>query len=81
MPGRPVDKTACGDALPLGDSYLDCRCHRAVMRAYCGMVDKGEPRTVALEAAIRVFRYHHPEIPAFRAHDTVETWVFSGPFN
>jgi hypothetical protein len=45
------------------------------------MVARGAPGSVALEAAIRVFVYHHPEVPAFRAHDTVETWVYTGPLN
>ncbi|MBW8724109.1 MAG: hypothetical protein JF625_02970 [Inquilinus limosus] len=50
-------------------------------RAYSELVARGAPRSVAMDAAIRVFVYHHPEVPAFRAHDTVETWVFSGPLN
>ena len=65
--------------MPLGDGYLDCHCHRAVTRAYAEMLAKGAAHSVALEAAARVFRFHHPEVPSFRAHATVETWVYSGP--
>lgn len=81
MPGSSRADAGRGDSLPLGDSYLDCHCHRAVMRAFGQMVAKGAPRTVAIEAAIRVFCYHHPEVPSFRAHDMVETWVYRGPLN
>jgi hypothetical protein len=66
---------------PFADGTADCRCHQAVTRAYAEMVARGAPGSVALEAAIRVFVYHHPEVPAFRAHDTVETWVYTGPLN
>jgi hypothetical protein len=75
------DEPEFGGDLPLGDSYLDCHCHRAVMRAYAEMIAVGAPRTVALEAAVRVFRYHHPEVASFRAHDKVETWVHTGPLH
>lgn len=66
---------------PFAEGSADCRCQQAVTRAYSELVARGAPRSVAMDAAIRVFVYHHPEVPAFRAHDTVETWVFSGPLN
>lgn len=72
----------CGlGGFPFGDGAADCVCQKAVTRAYAELVARGAPRSVALEAAIRVFVYHHPEVPSFRAHDTVETWVYTGPLN
>lgn len=54
----------------------DCKCYNAVMRTFKGMSD--EPMHVALEAAQRVYRYHHPEDPVHIAHLTVERWVNGG---
>lgn len=51
----------------------DCKCYGAVMRTYAGMSD--EPEHVALEAAQRVYRYHHPEDSKEDAHLTVERWI------
>ena len=50
-------------------------------RAYSGMIASGAPDSVAMEAAERVFRYHHPESSERHARDTVETWLFSGPLH
>jgi hypothetical protein len=46
------------------------------MRTYSGMSD--EPEHVALDAALRVYRYHHPEDPKDKAALTVESWVYAG---
>lgn len=51
----------------------DCKCYAAVMRTYNGM--RNEPEHVALEAAQRVYRYHHPEDTIRDAHLTVESWI------
>jgi len=51
----------------------DCKCYGAVMRAYKGM--SSEPHDVALGAAQRVYRFHHPEDKQAAAHLTVERWV------
>lgn len=64
----------CGPATTIDD----CRCRAAVTRAYNGMLVGGVPNTVALEAATRVYRYHHPEADYDAAHHTVESWVFRG---
>lgn len=55
-----------------------CRCRAAVTRAYAGMQASGVPDAVALEAATRVYHYHHPEVAMVKAHEIVETWVFRG---
>ncbi|MBX2833402.1 MAG: hypothetical protein KTR28_00355 [Micavibrio sp.] len=51
----------------------DCKCYGAVMRTFAGLSD--EPRTVAEEAAIRVYRYHHPEDTVQAATLTVQRWL------
>jgi len=61
--------------------FEDCPCHAAVVRAHAGMIASGAPDSVALEAAVRVYRYHHPEVAPGRAHDQVERWVFTGPLH
>lgn len=52
----------------------DCKCYKAVMRTYKSMCSD-EPESIALEAAQRVYRYHHPEDSKIDAHLTVERWV------
>ena len=54
----------------------ECKCYGAVMRTYKGMSD--EPNHVAYEAALRVYRHHHPEDPADKAALTVESWIAAG---
>ena len=51
----------------------DCKCYGAVMRTYKSMSD--EPDFVALAAAKRVYRFHHPEDSKLDAGLTVERWV------
>jgi hypothetical protein len=51
----------------------DCKCYTAVMRTYLSL---GElPDHVAMEAALRVYQYHHPEDSMHDASLTVERWV------
>ncbi len=38
-----------------------CKCQRAVLKAYAGLVKAGRPHQVALDAANTVYRFHHPE--------------------
>ncbi len=58
--------------------FRQCECRMAVDRAYNGMLASGAPSQVALDVAIRVYRYHHPEFTMAEAQSTVEVWVFSG---
>ena len=53
---------------------VECRCYGAVMRTYKSMSDD-EPHLVALAAAHRVYRYHHPEDSKADAFLTVESWI------
>lgn len=55
----------------------DCKCYGAVMRAYKSM-KSDEPEHVAFDAALRVYRYHHPEHAKPEARLTVESWVYAG---
>ena len=78
---KPMILSAAGDEFGPGSSRNACRCRTAVERAFSGMVASGAPNSVAMEAAERVFRYHHPESSPRHARDTVETWLFNGPLN
>lgn len=51
----------------------DCKCYSAVMRTYKSMLS--QPEHVAMEAAQRVYRFHHPEDSKSDAHLTVERWI------
>ncbi|PCI56732.1 MAG: hypothetical protein COB36_00180 [Alphaproteobacteria bacterium] len=53
----------------------DCKCYGAVMRAYGGLIDAGEPEKTALEAAKIIYGYHHPEDSALTQALTVERWT------
>ncbi len=53
----------------------ECKCYKAVMRAYDGLVYAGEPESVALDAARIVYGYHHPEDSLALQTLTVERWV------
>ena len=52
-----------------------CVCRDIVRRTHAGMLDKGADAGSAIEAAIRVFRYHHPETGRMASRDLVEQWV------
>ena len=49
-----------------------------MIRAYTGMLASDLPECVALDAARRVYRYHHPETSDDDAAHIVETWVYRG---
>lgn len=52
----------------------DC-CVGAVQRSYREMCESGAAETVAFEAALRVFHWHHPEVAAANATTLVRGWV------
>ena len=56
----------------------DCKCYGAVMRTYKGMTNSKCPDSVAREAALRVYQFHHPEDPSDKAALTVESWIYAG---
>ena len=52
----------------------DC-CIGAVRRAYAGLLAVGQAETTAYSAAIKVFRWHHPEVSPQSAATLVRGWV------
>ena len=52
-----------------------CDCRSAVTRAYRSLLGTGNSPTIALEAATRIYRYHHPEASLDMALTAVEAWV------
>lgn len=55
------------------DELDDCKCHAAVLTAYEGMKHCG-PET-AIEAALRVYKFHHPEDAFEIASMHVQRWI------
>lgn len=53
-------------------------CRHAVERCYSGLCRCGQPERYALEAAVTVFRYHHPETSPDQAETIVSHWL-AGP--
>jgi hypothetical protein len=49
-----------------------------VRRAYDGLKASGQPERYAFEAALAVYRWHHPEVSPGEAERTVSAWVWSG---
>lgn len=76
--GPPDTDRTCDGGPCEGPAGAPCACRNAVNRAYDGMLESGAPASVALEAALRVYRYHHPHQADDAAQTTVETWVFRG---
>ena len=52
-----------------------CKCRGAVLKTY-KLMSSDEPHHVAMEAAQRVYRYHHPEDMRACAALIVERWVY-----
>ncbi len=51
----------------------DCKCYGAVMRMYKSLSD--QPTHIILDAAQKVYRFHHPEDSKRDALLTVERWI------
>lgn len=54
-----------------------CVCKPAVFKAYNGLLDAGQSHRQAMEAAMKVYRYHHPEDSKEDSQLTVERWVLT----
>jgi hypothetical protein len=67
----------CRQSLFPADEDPLCMCRQAVERAYKTLVGAGHPESMALDAAKRVYRHHHPEDSREMANLTVERWVAS----
>lgn len=55
-----------------------CTCRDAVQRCYDGLCRSGQPERHALEAAVTVYRFHHPECAETEAETIVSHWL-AGP--
>lgn len=55
--------------------HIHTRCKAAAVRAYLELREKGEGDVAAFDAAVHVFRLHHPEVPKVQALDAVSAWV------
>ena len=51
------------------------QCRVAVLRTYRELTDLSQSEVSAYEAAVRVFRYHHPERPRIQAYQFVADWL------
>ena len=69
-------KKATASASICGDD-LSC-CRPAVRRAYTELRQCGQPERYAFEAALAVFRYHHPAAMPRQAELVVAEWVWDG---
>ncbi len=70
-----------GATLSVDDRDVICEgdcCQDAVRRSYREMREKGESEPHAMNVALTVFRWHHPEVEARHAKDTVSLWVHEG---
>lgn len=76
---RPLDVRCTAIEADVG--LEPCRCRAAVKRAYASMITSGASARVALDAAQRVYLYHHPSFAEDEARHIVENWVFTGPLH
>ncbi len=60
------------------NNKLRCKCKAAVLRTYRGLVSNNRPEKFALQAAIRIYRHHHPKDTKEDSRLTVERWVYAG---
>lgn len=57
------------------DEEASCSCGAAVLRAYDGVRNCGEPHPSAAQAAARVFRWHHPEMSRVERTCILSEWL------
>ena len=50
-------------------------CRPAVERAFTELTALGVPQNHAVEAALFIYRFHHPDIPAWAAAADVMCWT------
>lgn len=65
-----------GDIAPEGDSdTCNFACRAAVLRAFNELCRLGECEETALRAALKVFAFHEPTMPAHLASAIVAKWI------
>lgn len=52
-----------------------CLCRIATTKAYDELRKLGENEGDAYDAAVRIYRHHHPEHPRIQAYETVADWL------
>lgn len=52
-----------------------CLCRTATTKAYDELRKLGESDGDAYDAAVRVYRHHHPEHPRIEAYQIVADWL------
>jgi hypothetical protein len=66
-----------GDSAPCvdKDSNSPCACRSAVTRTYFEMIINAAAPTEAMEAAVRVYSYHHPGYGPANTVRLIEQWL------
>jgi hypothetical protein len=54
-----------------------CQCRPAALRAYKGMLKAGAAETEAVEAAYKIYRFHHPLDEIQTSRLTIERWIYA----
>jgi len=73
-----VSEFSCKEVIFDGaNNEVRCKCKPAALRAYNGMKDAGCDEGTALDAAYRVYRFHHPLDTKEDSHLTVERWIYA----
>lgn len=54
-----------------------CRCKGAALNAYQEMLRHGTAESEAVEAAYRIYRFHHPLDSKEDSRLTVERWIYA----
>lgn len=63
------------DALDPANGDINCQCRSAVERAYKTLMGTGHDEKMAMDAAKRIYKHHHPEDPREIRELIVERWV------
>ena len=54
---------------------MACQCRIATLRAYEMLKDSGQREDRAYNAAVRVYRHFHPQVPRVEAYGVVADWL------
>ena len=72
------DEASCREVTFDGANDAErCRCKGATLKAYHGMLQHGAAEGEAVQAAFKIYCYHHPCDTAENAHLTVERWIYA----
>lgn len=54
---------------------MSCQCHDATIRTYNEMTNAGQREDRAYDAAVKVFRYYHPDSSRVESYQVVADWL------